>query len=518
MIKRQRKSHQLDWQSWVALSPEFSHDLPYDERWTKLSTCSLDQIGTGVLRSLYADLEVDSSDDGNADDGNADDGNADSVSVHVRASFISELERRWPLYTQYARGRQLLRLVVIALENNSMSSERMRLSIDLVKQNHIYKDTREIAPDIIYALQHGYNNTNDLPLLFEIEDLFHRFTCRKTAPRETIIADVLTYALDINFFRQVVPLSTAWSLHYQTHYRENVTWAIPPVAIIDQHPWYVGLTLFGTRLRWLCPFVESFFTHRGFLRHGGVISGGIIPLCLLQPQVRASTQHDFMTYAKEVYHRYSIDIFFVCSIDSLGTVEEGCAQMIRDVSRYDSWKCRRVEWAEDDDTWAVRNRRGITLYFSCDRDVYPFEIQCIIIPNTTIPFAITHQHLPCVRAWYDGVHIHCTASAFTSWLTHFVDAPPLFGALVTPQRKAKTVLKYAMRGWGFSVRAVEGMKFPATIYQWISEYNPPAPHGDVRNRLPQRALPWYHPLYNRNLWAKKLEAEQIRQLVECVDV
>jgi hypothetical protein len=252
---------------------------------------------------------------------------------------------------------------------------------------------------------------------------------------------------------------------------------------------------FRQRLAWFAPFLESFFANADVQRAGVILSGSLIPLCLLTHQVDTEDEARFMAYAKESYRNCSIDLYVTNTAMSPRDIESCLVTAALGTS-----VTRRLQWCEDDE-WAVRARHGYTLYI----DTY--NIHIIVMADTSRQDAIVHQHLPCVRAYWDGKRLVATSSCCVSWMTRFVFEPPLFGNRIDVQRRSKIMVKYAMRGFGFSTQSIAGLQVPTTIRQWLME--------DRRHDCP---LPWYHPLYNPDLWKKAMTQERERALIECAEL
>ena len=357
------------------------------------------------------------------------------------------------------------------------------------------------CPDIFYAINHQMFPSIDLVLLLRIEEQMQKAVCRKTPSPEMVLEVAENDALHIDFFKRVFVIHMKWAAACEeTRFADE--WAIPPQARLTPGPWYNAQKTFQQRLTWLCPFLQGLLGHPVLRDVSAVLSGSVIPLCILKHEVFIENKYHFLAYAGEVYKKCSIDIF-VCQPHEVtyDWLYQKFLPALEEISQT-KWQYREVKWEEDKD-W-VRNRKGTTYYFSTPASA--MQIQLINMPLHTQNMAISHQHLPCVRASYDGTNVYVTASCLESWMSRFITSPALFGSHISQQRKSKTVFKYAMRGWGFNTRAVADLQLPQALIDWLREWPSKKP------------LPWYHPLYNPNVWPKAMPEERVRQLIECAEV
>jgi len=359
-------------------------------------------------------------------------------------------------------------------------------------------DMRVAAPDLHHAI---CQSALDLSLLLDIESHVTNTMCQLRASSETLIESSVNAALSLDFYANAFILDMTWN-ETMTRKCFECSWLIPPMEMTAIRHWYVSRTVFEQRLAWFAPFVTPFLADDRVRKLGLVLSGGVLPLCALRQEVYMDTRHQFLAYASEVYRNTSLD-FFICG--ETPAMTSTICELLSIASAGRDWaeEAPRHEWAEDDDSWAARNRHGTTVYVSDGT----FHVHLIFMgEHIAYRESLSQQHLPCVRASWDGNVLAMTASCFRSWMTRFVTEQPLFGANVSEERKAKTVFKYAMRGFGFSAAAASGLQLPTTLGQWLRAFPP------------KRPLPWYHPMYNPNMWSKAMTPQRERALLECVEI
>lgn len=454
----------------------------FDEKWPNPSLCSLEQLAAYFLACIDGVLEPPN-------------------------IYYEELFRRWHLYLTNVRNRQFARIVVqhLFLQRNGQDTLAVAIS------KHAQEMMRKVSPDMYHEIFSLMFNGIDLQLLVDIEAQYQHFVCRKTASQEVMMDGALDKALSIDFFTRAFAIHMKW---FQACIDGCIasSWAIPPQARSLSGMWYVSQGEFEKRLTWFCPFALNLVRSKMVRSYGGVLSGSVLPLCALKHEVYTGTREEFMAFAQEVYPKCSLDIFMACHpvVSSGASLEHRATEFLALLGSITSsmWQeVRKVSWVEDGPDWSVRNRRGITFYFKSP--AYLFEVQLILIidenADSDIAKAVAHQHLPCVRARYDGTALHVTASCFVAWMTRFVERPPLFGSMVSQQRKSKIVFKYAMRGWGFSSAAVQDLQLPSTLLEWLRDWG-------------HTPLPAYHPLYNPNLWRKFMTADRVKELIECAEI
>lgn len=495
---------------------------PYTEKWTVADSCTNEQLATYFLACI------------------------DNNATQPRSAFVGELFSRWYLYVSNARGRQFLRAVVEHLfqarggldvlvcaiqdtshhdgddddDDDGGSSATTTMSSRSSSSSHRNRISREkmmrrTAPDLYHEVFCQTFGSVDLDLLVEIELQNQRQVCRKTPSPETLMVKAVRAALEIPFFDRCFAIHMKWSSIFLERMCHD-EWAIPPQQSSSRGGmWYVSRAVFEQRMQWFCPFILDFIRDTRIRRMGAVLSGSLLPLCALRHEVYTATKQEFLAHANEVYAKCTVDCFISVPpglvVDFSTCVLE---EVLREVSGggeealASSWvRVRSQEWHEDE-TWAQRNRSGVTLYYSSP--AFSFDVQFIFVAEP-LAQVVAHHHLPCVRAMYDGSTLSTTASCFVAWMTRFVNAPPLFGSRIDQQRQSKTVFKYAMRGWGFSRSAVVELQLPVTLLEWLREWHTPSDS-------PQRPLPWYHPLYHPSLWHKAMTAARVQNLIECAEI
>lgn len=413
-----------------------------------------------------------------------------AASEIVAAADTSVLEAptlyvNWKYSMTSARTRQEIR----ELLQSPSGTARWQATYELDHSAH--EATKRLAPDIYYFINEHRMTTFDLPLLLEIERAIHRLVCRKLPASETTIENATTAALSIDFFERAYTIHLQWNRFFNERVMACV-WDIPPLAQTSRI-WFVSRKTFLQRLGWLCPFAQKLVSPTLLL------SGSTIPLCVLKHEVYTETLEEFLSMVGENYKSLSLDFY-----SSAYSADEFLAHL-RACSEDESWtEFQSIEWAEDGE-WLARNRRGVTHYFCSTR--FPYKIQLIRIGN--LRDAISQQHLDCVRASYDGERLSATASCVVSWMTRFIDLPLLFGSRISLQRKSKTVVKYAMRGFGFSEKAISGIPLPSTLLEWLRE-------ATELDRA--RHLPAYHPLYNPIVWRKFMTADRVEAMMQCTEI
>lgn len=423
----------------------------------------------------------------------------DNPTMLISSEYYGVLFCEWRAFLSNNRGRQFLRVVIVDVFCKRGMLDMLAANLDRECQQLM----RRSYPDLFHAIYAPTLAFVDLELLDDVEDAYQKLYCRKTPSQERLIEASVESALEIDFFERVWALNLKWNMRF--HERVSASeWAIPPQSQGNSTMWYVPRHTFEQRLEWLCPGIGNFLRSSELRRVGAVLSGSIVPLCILKHGVCTDNEHDFVAFANEVYRGFSVDIF-VCKQEVTATTMD-FVRGLSEVGRHlqNTWVCqRKVEWAEDDDAWTMRNRRGITYYYgNSDND----RVQLVVMGHHARKEAISQQHLPCVRAYYDGSAVKVTASCLISWMTRFVDEKPLFGNKITQQRKSKTVFKYATRGWGFSALATSQLQLPSTLHTWLQEWNRKQP------------LPCYHPLYNPSQWHKWMSEERVQSLRECVEI
>lgn len=409
-----------------------------------------------------------------------------------------ELIERWADLVTTTSGRAFLRRVTLKFFVHGGGLD------DLVGNlpDNAQEKTHLLAPDLYYVINRAFFQSIDLVLLIRIEQLAQKFVCRKTTSPEFIMPSAAEDALHIDFYKRAGAIHMQWSSAVtQTRFIEE--WAIPPQARWVAGLWYVPKQRFEERLGWLCSFLPTLLRHDVLRNIGAVLSGSILPLCMLKHEVHMETRLDFLAYAAEIYKKCSVDIFVTAPYEvRFEWLAREFIPVLQELSQTTTWAIKEHQWSEDDE-W-VRDRRGITHYISTP--LSSVVIQIISMPSQTRDAAIAHQHLPCVRACYDGENVYVTAGCIESWMSRFISSPPLFGSKVSQQRRSKIAFKYAMRGWGFSRKATSDMQFPDTLTAWLRDWPEKNP------------LPWYHPLYNPNMWPKAMSPDCVKQLLECADI
>lgn len=411
--------------------------------------------------------------------------------------YDMDLIQRMRGYMASARGRQLVRRYLAHIWSDEVRVTSVR---DILSQP-IQESLRTFMPDVYLALFRATLEGVDLPLLVAVEELDQARAMHTKRSVEVLFDDSVQRALAIDFYNVAATLHLRWTYHYRSNVIEDVSWTIPPPALYQQSVWYVTRGTFLKRLRWACPFAERLLATPALREHSVMVTGSIIPMCALNHIMYTETETAFTAMMSDDYWKRSVD-FVATNIDDVHHFANHFLIALQAVSANDGWgMVRMVEWREDSE--AVRNRHGVTMYFgSAD---FPYQVQLIMLKQTSLLHAIAQQHLPCIRACYDGERLLCTASCVVSWITRFVHQPPLFGDLVSTQRRSKTVFKYAMRGWGFSEAAMQGLQLPSIVCNWLYVWGA------------HRMLPWFHPLYNRRSWMKIMSEERVELLLECAD-
>lgn len=399
-----------------------------------------------------------------------------------------EVQRNWNLMCASPSGRSALRdacrrLLPALQEALVLSPDKCALAYAL-------------APDVLHAVALSLHH--DLDVLLAIERAVSARVCCSVSPSDEeapLLEHSVSDALGIDFFARTFVLSMRWYEEMARRVTQS-EWAIPPLDMRAlRSSWHVSEQEFRTRLDWIAPWVRPFLSDADIRRHGVVLSGGIVPLCVLRQEVYAEDCDAFVRYADEVYRNTTLDFYVAAASPS----EE--ERIVSDVKRVlGVAEVKHTErWAEDDASWGARNRRGVSVRIPMAGGRV---MVLIMMPS---PHMIAQQHLPCVRAAYDGTTLAVTASCYTSWMTRFVGDRPLFGRLVSAARRSRTLLKYAIRGFGFSPAALDGCTLPSTIGLWLRE----SPH--------HRPLPWYHILYQPALWRKAMTAQRERDLLACIE-
>jgi hypothetical protein len=444
---------------------------PWQEEWESPAECTQEQVLAYFLLTV--------------DEYTPDD---------IPEPYYSALYDRWSKFTNNVRGRMFLRTLVIHL-----FTPYARLSGPAFCLSEKAKGAmQKTCPDVYQKIMAPFSpSTINIPLLCDIEARYVKLHCRKSKSPEHFLESSLEEALSIDFFHYACIIGLRWYEVYE-HLRQGSEWAIPPMQS-KSTMWAVCESQFQRRLSWIAPFLPDLLRSEAMRRARVVLSGSLLPLCLLVHQVNTGDETRFLDYAEESYKHCSIDLFVTNSNMSPKEIE-----MLFLGELGDGWYIyNRRSWSEDSE-WAVRARHGHTVYITDSSEHW--HIHVVVMSETSLRDAIVHQHLPCVRAYWDGLKLFTTASCCIAWMSRFVLDQPLFGDRIDQQRKSKTVVKYAMRGFGFSTGAIAGLQIPTTIGQWIM---------DERTRRP---LPWYHPLYNPNLWKKAMTPERELALIECAEV
>lgn len=407
----------------------------------------------------------------------------------------NEVYYRWSSFCKNIRGRNFLRTFYMTVVKQQRGD-----NLSYVISDESLHDTQKFLPDL-FLLQYPEGQLN-IPIQCAVEDMAVKMLMRKTKGAETILSPAVRQAICIPFFDKVCAISMKWNVLLH-NVRDNVEWAIPPKALGSMDKWYVPEEVFAKRLGWYAPFLLEFLNHSTIRRLGGVLSGSLIPLCVLNHEVYTETKDQFMAYANELYRDCAISLF-ICSLKMSHTevtnlVVETLYQMMP--ATYE-WAVTNIEeWNEDKDF--IRHRRGVTTTIKCEN---LWRLHIIYMPEADLETAMMNHHLPPLRAWWDGRTLFATSKCIVSWMIRFVNDEPLFGDLIGKQRQSKIVFKYAMRGFGFSLPAVTNLQLPSTLMVWLREW---------RQKVP---LPWYHPLFNPNMWHKAMTQEREQNLLACVDV
>ena len=399
------------------------------------------------------------------------------------------VRQHWEEMCGSALGRSFLRSVVVPYFQ--------RLNRSMTVTSLMIAQAGADASDVVYALASD-ELRNDLHVLLAIERCNTSFLCSPLRDEHPPLRAAVTDALEINFFARTFLLSLRW---YEEMSRRSMQseWAIPPIDTHALRSWHVAEDEFLRRLGWIAPWLRRFLRHPAIREHGIVLSGGLLPLCVLRQEVFVEDADSFMRYADEIYRNTSIDLFVTGEALDIDAITDDVCAVLASVDQ-PAVRVATELWVEDDDAW-VRARRGTSV--SLDMESGRRIVLVFMASRTS---AIAHQHLPCVRASYDGSTLSVTASCYVSWMTRFIGEPLLFGHNVSAARRSKTVLKYAIRGFGFSPAAIAGCTLPSTISLWLREEVPR-----------HRSLPWYYILYHPSLWRKAMTAQRERDLLACIE-
>lgn len=399
------------------------------------------------------------------------------------------LRENWEELCSSILGRSFLRAVIVP----HFQLHGMTLTTTLEMSAHASTN----APDILYALSDV--RRNDLHLLLAVERCHAKFLCNPPNDESPPLAAAVDEALSLNFFARTFLLSMRWHEEMSRRVTQS-EWAIPPLDMRALHSWHVSEREFQQRLDWVAPWLRRFLRHPTIRQHDIVLSGGIIPLCVLRQEVFVEDADSFLRYADEIYRNTSIDLFVKSDSENIDRITSDVCAVLADAEQRPVHVSSEL-WVEDDETW-VRRRRGTSVGI----DTASGRRVTLVFMTSTVTESIAHQHLPCVRASYDGSTLSVTASCFVAWMTRFIGEPLLFGNHVSTVRRSKTVLKYAIRGFGFSPTALVGCVLPSTISLWL------------RDEVPRhRPLPWYHILYQPALWRKAMTAQRERDLLACIE-
>jgi len=421
--------------------------------------------------------------------------------LRISRQYCSDLCSLWSAFLFNACGRDILRSLILTkiIDTNTL--------VYTLSQNDS-QNMRKNYPDMFHAIYADSLLSIDLHLLVNVEVAHQAFFCRRSPPQETLLQNSIESALRIDFFERAWALNLQWNLDFSCKVQDSV-WAIPPQARQDSI-WYVPRNVAEKRLEWIFPNLRRLLRSEEARDIGLVLSGSMLPLCALKHEQFTDSEQNFKDFSMEVYKKFSVD-FFTCVPRASSSKLRSTSYAIRDrfialMNQQTGRNCvceRDVIWAEDDESWAMRNRRGHTFYFTVE-SLPP--IQLIVMHDCSLIEAISQQHLPCVRAQYDGDNLLVSATCFISWMTRFIFDRPLFGRHINQQRKSKTVFKYAMRGWGFSVYSIDDLQMPSTLMTWLQDWDRKKP------------LPYYHLLYNPMSWPKWMTPDRVANLLEYVDV
>ena len=452
---------------------------PWQENWSEISKLSFEQLIAYFLITM--DMSNEWPDN------------------YLKDEHLQVLYSRWDKITRNARGRSFIRTLVVNLfaKYDRLDSPAYCLS-DEAKLS-----MRKYCPDVYQKVMSAFiPMTINLPVLLEIEKLYIKTQCRKSKSPETLIESSLAEALQINFFRYASIMGLRWWDSFE-RLKMDIEWAIPPMKQLGSK-WSVNIDQFQQRLSWMAPFLPEFMRDERVRWLGVVLTGSLIPLCVLEHQINTADRGRFIEYARETYRKCSIDLFITDTNFSPGQIESIVLEALDKYSdEQTTWKIdSRKQWSEDDDSW-VRNRHGYTIYFRADGQ--DLDIHLVVMAESSLRDAISQQHLDCVRAYWNGSSLLATASCCISWMTRLIFEMPLFGNHIEFKRRSKIMVKYAIRGFGFTTTAIQGLQIPSTIHKWLSE-------DFERGRRP---LPWFHPLYNPNLWKKDMTPDREIALLEC---
>lgn len=286
--------------------------------------------------------------------------------------------------------------------------------------------------------------------------------------------------LTYNFFRERKNVSF-WG-------GKEVPGYIPPPQMTNLSPWVSGRKEMQQRFDLL---VGKFFEKVGWTKNM-YVSGSIIPCVCLQFCYPLAEPESYLEYVCEVYDTLDLDIFLLHDADVDGYIER-IADQFPDMVELDH-----------PHTWNKTQRNSIR-YFKLN-DSLP-KVKINVYPRETSMLNIaSRHHFSFLRCWMDRCsNVFLTARCLFSWKTRLVSGPLYFYPEASSRKRSILVLKWAMRGFGFSNETCEryNIRFPSAIDKWLFPY---------RNRY---NLPWYHPLYNPNRWGRVLSAESIAKLKNC---
>jgi hypothetical protein len=412
--------------------------------------------------------------------------------ANVTDDLIQQVYYEWPGLCKNIRGRNFLRTFFTEVIRKRGDNLVYSLTDTSLTETQVH------MPDLfLFLYPEGQLN---IPIQCAVEDMAVKLVMRKSKSQETILSAAVRQSVCIPFFDKVCAINMKWNLTLHK-LRNGIDWAIPPKAAGSMDKWYVTVDVFQRRLTWYAPFLIQLLNHSTIRRLGGVLSGSLIPLCVLNHEVYTETQDQFLAYANELYKDCAISLFVCQQKMSHTEVTNLVCDVLDEMCSRVEWASTDVqEWNEDEDL--IRMRRGITTTIIGG----PWRIHVIYMPSTDVETAMMNQHLPPLRAWWDGHTLFATSKCTVSWMMRFVNDEPLFGNLIDRKRQSKIVFKYAMRGFGFSMNSVTNLQLPSTLMVWLRESKQHCP------------LPWYHPLYNPSIWHKAMTKERERKLLSCVDI